>query len=103
MAARQVYERPGTVTHGVAVGEGARRCTQRHGAVCSAFCKPWKVDCFIYLRKDRPRRRVFTVFCRLELNAHFSALLQDGFLYSESCNVLRCLDISALVFTFNSA
>lgn len=52
-AVREVHERPGAVTHGAAVGEGTRRHTQRHGALCSALCKPWKVDCFIYLKKYR--------------------------------------------------
>lgn len=35
-AAREVYERPGAVTRRAAVGEGARRHSQRHGALCSA-------------------------------------------------------------------
>lgn len=52
-AVREVHERPGAVTHGAAVGEGTRRYSQRHGALCSALCKAWKVDCFIYLKKDR--------------------------------------------------
>lgn len=63
---REVHERPGAVTHGAAVGEGARR-----GALSSALCKHWKVDCFIYLKKDKTFcRRGFSAV-RLKCNTQF--------------------------------
>lgn len=53
-AVREVHERPGAVTHRAAGGEGARRYTQRRGALSSALCTAQKVDCFGFsLRKDR--------------------------------------------------
>lgn len=58
-------ERPRAVTHGAAAWEGARRCTQRYGAIRSALGEAWKVDRFVYGRKDR----LSVQFCVIRLNA----------------------------------
>lgn len=51
-AVREVHERPGAVTHGAAEGR-AHRATLSGMGLSAQARKAWKVNCFVYMKKDR--------------------------------------------------